>query len=131
VATVLELPDGSSLAFDMPDTWRVEPLPDAVREDSPIADAVAPRQWCLVPSQAPPAIDGCTGVLVAAGPDWLPGPAGTAYSPRQVDGWRSSAGPLACPFVEGGEPADATVADITPAEDGATADAGADGGEME
>lgn len=131
VATALELPDGSSIAFDMPDSWAVEPMPDAVREDPPIADAVPPRQWCLVPSEAPPAIDGCTGVLVAAGPDWLPGPAGTAYTPRQVDGWRSGAASLACPFGEDGQPADAAEATITPDEADATTDPTPDDSEVD
>jgi hypothetical protein len=119
---VLELPDGSRVAFDMPESWTVEPLADAVRSDPPIPDALPPRQWCLVPAEAPPAIDGCSGVLVAAGPDWLPGPAGSAYSPRQVNGWRSGEAPLACPFGTDGEPTDAAVATVTPDDAAATAE---------
>lgn len=120
VAQVFDVPGGTQVALDLPQDWTIEELGEATRTTSPIADAVAPQQWCLVPPNAPPAIDGCSGILLAAGGDWLPGAAGAAYSPRQVDGWRSGPGPLACPFGPDGEPADTALSTATPDGVGAT-----------
>lgn len=131
VTTTLEHPAGTAITFEMPETWTVVPLEEPERTASPIADAVPPQQWCLVPPDAPPALEDCSGVLIAMGPDWLPGPAGSAYSPRQVDGWRSGAAPLACPFGEDGEPADASSVTITPDQAGATADPTPDDSEVD
>ncbi len=132
ISTTLEHPDGGTVSFQMPETWTVVPMEEPERTDPPpIADAVAPLQWCLVPPEAPPVLDGCSGVLLVMGPDWLPGPAGSAYTPRQVDGWRSGAAPLACPFGEDGEPADAASVTITPDQAGATADPTPDDSEVD
>lgn len=116
VSTLLEAP-GASVEIDLPETWTVQELEEAERTLPPDPAAQAPQQWCLVPPTAPPAIDGCSGVLVAVGPDWLPGHAGAAYSLRQVEGWRSTPGPLACPVDEEGEPTDAAVVTATPGEE--------------
>ena len=114
VGQVFDTAGGAQIALDLPQDWTIEPLGEAVRTNSPIADAVAPQQWCLVPPNAPPALDGCSGVLLAAGGDWLPGAGGTAYSPRQEDGWRSSTGPLPCPLGPDGEPVDTALTTATP-----------------
>ncbi len=116
ISAVLKGPGKTSVALDVPQSWQIERLKVAERTAPPDPDDIAPQQWCLVPPSAPPAIDGCSGVLVAVGPDWLPGHAGAAYSLRQVEGWRSVAGPLSCPFQEGGEPSDVTVATADPEE---------------
>lgn len=122
VSTVLDVPGGGRLAFDLPDTWRIEELGLAARTAAPDPDAQPPQQWCLVPDEELPAIDGCAGVLLAAGPDWLPGHAGAAYALRQQEGWRSTPEPLACPFDEDGLPADAVLATSTPDAVGATSE---------
>lgn len=130
-SATLEHPDGAAVSFQLPQTWTIVPMEEPERTDQPIADAVAPLQWCLVPPDAPPVLDGCSGVLFAMGPDWLPGPAGSAYSPRQVDGWRSGAGPLPCPFGEDGARADASSVTIIPDQAGATAEATPDDSEVD
>lgn len=117
VTTQLEGPDGTTYEVELPETWTVQELAAAERTAAPDQSAVPPAQWCLVPPSGPPTIDGCAGVLLAAGPDWLPGHAGSAYSLRQVDGWRSTDGPLACPVDQDGEPTDAAVVTATPDED--------------
>lgn len=114
VETTLTVPGGSLIAFDMPDTWTVVELGAPERTAPPDPTAQAPRQWCLVPPDELPAIDGCAGILLAAGPDWLPGHAGAAYSTRQVDGWRSDPAPLPCPFADDGTLADEATATSTP-----------------
>ncbi|NLG23010.1 MAG: hypothetical protein GX555_16440 [Actinomycetales bacterium] len=114
VETVLDVPGGARIAFDMPDTWTVVELGAAQRTADPNPGAEPPQLWCLVPPEVRPAIDGCAGILIAAGPDWLPGHAGAAYSPRQVEGWRSTPGPLPCPFGEGGAVADDATVTSTP-----------------
>lgn len=119
-STVLEGP-GTRIEFDLPETWTVHELGLAERTQSPDPEDQAPQQWCLVPPSGPPAIDDCAGVLIAAGPDWLPGHAGMAYSLRQVEGWRSTPGPLACPVTDEGEPTDAAVVTATPEEDDSVA----------
>lgn len=108
---------GTAVEVDLPETWTVQELGEAERTLPPDPTDQAPQQWCLVPPDAAPAIDGCSGVLVAAGPDWLPGHAGAAYSLRQVEGWRSTPGPLACPVDDEGEPTDAAVVTATPGEE--------------
>ncbi len=125
VSTLLEGP-GTSVEIDLPEGWTVQELGEAERTLPPDPTDQAPQQWCLVPPSAPPAIDGCSGVLVAVGPDWLPGHAGAAYSLRQVEGWRSTPGALACPVDEDGEPTDAAVVTATP-DDEAADDEAADG----
>ncbi|WP_161958386.1 hypothetical protein [Ornithinimicrobium cavernae] len=122
ISAVLEGPEGTGVAFDLPDTWSIQTLGEAERTAAPDPEAVAPVQWCLVPPSAPPAIDGCSGVLVALGPDWLPGHAGAAYSLRQVEGWRSTPGPLSCPLGEEGTPVDVATVTSTPDDVEATAD---------
>ncbi|MCK0112873.1 hypothetical protein MWU75_12055 [Ornithinimicrobium sp. F0845] len=114
VPTVLDVPGGTRIAFDMPDTWSIVELGTAQRTEPPDPSATLPQQWCLVPADELPAIDGCAGVLLAAGPDWLPGHAGTAYSPRQVEGWHTTPGPLPCPFADDGGIADAATVTSTP-----------------
>lgn len=114
VSTVLEVPGGAQITFDLPDDWTVVELGLAERTAPPNPGAEPPQQWCLVPPEELPAIDGCAGVLLAAGPDWLPGHAGSAYSARQVNGWRSTAGPLPCPFGTDGGIADVSTATATP-----------------
>lgn len=114
VDTVLDVPGGGRIAFDLPDTWTVQELRLAERTAAPDPQAQPPQQWCLVPPEELPAIDGCAGVLIAAGPDWLPGHAGAAYSVRQQEGWRSTSEPLACPFGEDGQPGDLAAATRTP-----------------
>lgn len=114
VATSLEGPDGTAYEVELPETWTVQELAAAERTAAPDETATPPAQWCLTPPSGPPTIDGCAGVLLAAGPDWLPGHAGAAYSLRQVDGWRSSDGPLACPVDQDGAPTDAAVVTATP-----------------
>lgn len=114
VNTVLDVPGGSQIAFDLPDTWTVQELGEAVRTDPPDPQAQPPQQWCLVPPTELPPIDGCAGVLIASGPDWVPGHAGAAYAVRQQEGWRSTAGQLPCPFGEDGLPTDTGVATSTP-----------------
>lgn len=114
VETVLDVPGGDRIAFDMPDSWTVVELGPAERTAPPNPGAEAPQQWCLVPPEELPVIDGCAGILLAAGPDWLPGHAGAAYAPRQVNGWRTAPGPIPCPFTEGGGLADEATVTSTP-----------------
>lgn len=114
VTTVLDVPGRNPIAFDLPDTWQVQELGVAERTTTPDPESQPPQQWCLVPPEDLPAIDGCAGVLLAAGPDWLPGHAGAAYSVRQEEGWRSTPEPLPCPFGDDGLPADAAEATSTP-----------------
>lgn len=114
VPIVLEVPEGGQIAFDMPDTWRVVEMGPAERTDPPDPDAAAPQQWCLEPPEALPAIDGCAGVFVAAGPSWLPGNAGAAYSPRQAEGWHSTPAPMTCPVTEDGQVTDSEAVTAAP-----------------
>lgn len=127
-SVVLET-SGGNLEIDLPETWTVQPLPEAERTQAPDAEAQAPQQWCLVPPSPQPTFDGCAGVLVAAGPDWLPGHGGAAYSLRQDEGWRSTPGPIACPVTEDGEPTDAARVTATPDQVDQTQAPGEDAGD--
>lgn len=92
VATVL-----TNVSVLVPAGWSVQDLGEA-EAGEPVAGQVAPHRWCLVPAYAVPPVDGCSGVLVAVGGDWLPGAGGQPYEPGQVDGWRWGTEPLPCPF---------------------------------
>lgn len=87
----------------VPPGWSVLDLGDAELAE-PVAGEVAPHRWCLAPSYAVPSVDGCAGVLVAVGGDWLPGAAGQPYVPGQVDGWRWGTEPMLCPFDPEADP---------------------------
>lgn len=85
------------ISVDVPGGWTVEDLGEAEPAE-PRAGEVAPHVWCLVPDYFVPAVDGCSGVVIAVSGDWLPGATGSRYEPRQTDGWRWGADPLPCPF---------------------------------
>lgn len=100
--TSVSAPGGATVAFAMPADWTLEQLgPTSLVEPQP--GSVAPHRWCLVPPADLPAIDDCAGLLLASGPDWLPGGAGAPYAPRQVDGWLSTPGRLLCPVDKEGD----------------------------
>lgn len=96
------VPGGSALTFQMPADWELQEL-GAASLIEPQPGSIAPHQWCLVPPADLPLVDGCAGLLIASGPDWLPGGVGQPYVPRQVDGWLSTPGRLLCPVDEEGD----------------------------
>lgn len=93
------------ISVDVPGGWTLQDLGDA-QPSEPVAGEVAPHVWCLVPDYFLPEVDGCAGVVVAVGGDWLPGAAGGRYEPGQADGWRWGQEPLLCPFDPEAELAD-------------------------
>lgn len=91
------------VSLQVPGGWTVQDLGEAAAAD-PVPGAVAPHRWCLAPPYGVPEVDGCAGVLVAVGGDWLPGAAGQPYAEEQVDGWRWGTEPLLCPFDPEADP---------------------------
>jgi hypothetical protein len=91
------------ISVDVPGGWTVEDMGDAEPAE-PRAGEVAPHVWCLVPDYFLPSVDGCSGIVIAVGGDWLPGAAGGRYEARQADGWRWGSDPLRCPFDDTTEP---------------------------
>lgn len=90
------------LEFEIPADWEVEDMGDAEAAD-PQAGQIPPHLWCLVPPTGLPPIDGCAGVVVAIGGDWLPGAGGSPYRHNQEGAWWSGSGEPACPFGQGAE----------------------------
>jgi hypothetical protein len=85
------------VSVEVPGGWSVQDLGEAELAE-PVAGEVAPHRWCLVPDYFVPEVDGCAGLVVSVGGDWLPGAAGGRYEPGQTDGWRFGTEPLLCPF---------------------------------
>lgn len=107
------------LRLGVPRGWNVAER--AVPADPQPPPGTPPDLWCLQPPDPGPLVDGCGGVLVALGGDWLPGPGGTAYEPGQASGWTMGPVVQPCPFP--GEEPDGDDAALTTAPDlaGATA----------
>jgi hypothetical protein len=87
------------LSLDIPADWQVEDLGPA-QSHSARAGQVAPHLWCLVPPEGLAPVDGCGGVVLAVGGDWLPGAGGEPYRPDQAGAWWSGLDEPACPFVQ-------------------------------
>lgn len=83
--------------LDVPGGWTVQDMGEPVLATQR-PGLVPPNQWCLVPPQPVPVLDGCAGVIVAVGGDWLPGAAGEPYAAQQESAWLASTEPLLCPF---------------------------------
>lgn len=92
----------SGVRLDVPAGWTVVAL-GALETAGPEPGTVPPERWCLVPSYPVPEVDGCAGVVLDVGGDWLPGGAGEPYAPNQPFGWRWESEPLLCPFDEDAE----------------------------
>lgn len=73
---------------------------DAAADDVLTPDGQPAWHWCLVPAQEYPALEGCAGLSVAVGGDWLPGQYGLPYAANQAEGWRPTAEPIRCPIAE-------------------------------
>ncbi|CAN5839486.1 hypothetical protein BH24ACT8_BH24ACT8_21770 [soil metagenome] len=85
------------VGIDVPGGWTVQDMGETA-VPAPEPGLIPPHQWCLVPSEPLPVVDGCAGVVVAVGGDWLPGAGGEPYVADQPGGWLSSTEPLLCPF---------------------------------
>ncbi|WP_153395148.1 hypothetical protein [Ornithinicoccus halotolerans] len=87
------------LEFEIPADWEVEDMGEAQAAD-PQPGEIPPHQWCLVPPGDLAPVDGCGGVVVAIGGDWLPGASGSRYQPNQAGAWWAGQDEPACPFGE-------------------------------
>lgn len=109
----------ADVEIELPGSWQVQDLGEADLEQADltqfegdddaqtsveelITDGLPPQLWCLVPPEGAPPVDGCAGVLVAVGGDWLPGAGGAPYRPEQVNGWRSGPDQVPCPVEDDG-----------------------------
>lgn len=86
----------------LPQDWEVIDLGALSAPPGP-SDLTPAHHWCLVPGYPIPSIDGCAGVTVVLGTDWLPGAGGEPYQAGQPGGWRLPEEPLACPFHDAPE----------------------------
>lgn len=103
-----EIPEGApnGITILLPQGWEALDL-GAVPAPEGVVGAPAHR-WCLTPGYDLPSVDGCAGLTVSLGQDWLPGAAGGRYAPGQDGGWYHGAEPLVCPFAEVEEEAEET-----------------------